>query len=97
MPSDIGINELGEFAYHSSSLQVIINTETMAETSDLLSKRLFAIKNQRISGDTEELALVIGEWHDYVANDRWKKSDVCAGEGMCRHLFGIGHHVQGEF
>lgn len=47
---------------------MIINTETMAETSDLLSKRLFAIKNQRISGDTEELALIIGEYRDFAAN-----------------------------
>ncbi|WVF71294.1 hypothetical protein IAT40_006097 [Kwoniella sp. CBS 6097] len=38
---------------------VIINTETAAETSDLLNKRLFAIKNQRMGGDVEELALII--------------------------------------
>jgi hypothetical protein len=30
------------------------------ETVDLLNKRLFAIKNQRLGGDVEELALVIG-------------------------------------
>lgn len=40
---------------------VIINTETQVETQELLNKRLFAIKNQRMGGDTEELALVIGE------------------------------------
>jgi hypothetical protein len=38
---------------------VIINTETQSETADLLNKRLFAIKNQRAGGDSEELALVI--------------------------------------
>ncbi|TYJ54546.1 hypothetical protein B9479_004773 [Cryptococcus floricola] len=38
---------------------VIINTDTAAETSELLNKRLFAIKNQRMGGDTEELALII--------------------------------------
>lgn len=38
---------------------VIINTETQAETAELLTKRLFAIKNQRMGGDTEELALII--------------------------------------
>ncbi|WVQ80831.1 hypothetical protein IAT38_002938 [Cryptococcus sp. DSM 104549] len=38
---------------------VIINTETAVETSELLNKRLFAIKNQRMGGDTEELALII--------------------------------------
>ncbi|KIR73019.1 phospholipid-transporting ATPase [Cryptococcus deuterogattii CA1014] len=39
---------------------VIVNTETAVETSELLNKRLFAIKNQRLGGDTEELALIIG-------------------------------------
>ncbi|WVR06936.1 hypothetical protein IAU60_003972 [Kwoniella sp. DSM 27419] len=38
---------------------VIINTETASETSELLNKRLFAIKNQRLGGDVEELALII--------------------------------------
>jgi phospholipid-transporting ATPase len=38
---------------------VFINTETQAETSELLNKRLFAIKNQRMGGDIEELALII--------------------------------------
>lgn len=41
--------------------QVIINTESQTDTSDLLNKRLFAIKNQRLGGDTEELALIIGQ------------------------------------
>lgn len=41
---------------------VIINTETQTETVDLLNKRLFAIKNQRMGGgDVEELALIIGK------------------------------------
>jgi hypothetical protein len=35
----------------------------MMETVDLLNKRLFAIKNQRLGGDVEELALVIGGYH----------------------------------
>jgi phospholipid-transporting ATPase len=43
---------------------VIINTESAVETADLLSKRLFAIKNQRLGGDTEELALVIGKLYE---------------------------------
>lgn len=38
---------------------VFINTESQAETSDLLNRRLFAIKNQRMGGDVEELALII--------------------------------------
>lgn len=41
------------------NLQVIINTETATETADLLNKRLFAIKNQRMGGDSEDLALII--------------------------------------
>jgi phospholipid-transporting ATPase len=40
---------------------VIINTESQTDTNELLNKRLFAIKNQRMGGDTEELALIIGE------------------------------------
>lgn len=38
---------------------VIINTETQVETNELLNKRLFAIRNQRLGGDVEELALII--------------------------------------
>ncbi|KAG7527721.1 hypothetical protein FFLO_06652 [Filobasidium floriforme] len=38
---------------------VIVNEETSEATSEFLDKRLFAIKNQRNAGDTEELALVI--------------------------------------
>lgn len=38
---------------------VIINTDNQVDTTDLLNKRLFAIKNQRMGGDTEELALII--------------------------------------
>lgn len=38
---------------------IIVNEQSAADTEDFLSKRLFAIKNQRKAGDTEELALVI--------------------------------------
>lgn len=38
-----------------------MNEETSEATSEFLNKRLFAIKNQRNAGDTEELALVIGK------------------------------------
>lgn len=41
--------------------QVIVNEATAHETQDFLHKRLQAIKNQRSSGDNEDLALVIGE------------------------------------
>ncbi len=40
-------------------MQIIVNEQSAADTEDFLSKRLFAIKNQRKAGDTEELALVI--------------------------------------
>ncbi|KAJ9119842.1 hypothetical protein QFC24_005556 [Naganishia onofrii] len=38
---------------------IIVNEETSRDTEEFLSKRLFAIRNQRNAGDTEELALVI--------------------------------------
>ncbi|WVO16102.1 hypothetical protein L204_103768 [Cryptococcus depauperatus] len=38
---------------------VIINADTAVETQELLNRRLFAIKNQRMGGDMEELALII--------------------------------------
>ena len=46
------------------------------ETSDLLNKRLFAIKNQRLGGDVEELALIIGKCsllreHYGLTRQRW--------------------------
>jgi phospholipid-transporting ATPase len=52
---------------------VIINTESQAETTDLLNKRLFAIKNQRAGGDLEELALIIdGKSLSYALEDECK-------------------------
>lgn len=41
-------------------VQIIVNEETSRDTQEFLTKRLFAIKNQRSAGDTEELALIIG-------------------------------------
>lgn len=41
-------------------MQVIVNEETAHATAEFISKRLSAIKNQRISGEQEDLALVIG-------------------------------------
>jgi hypothetical protein len=80
---------------------VIINTETQTDTNELLNKRLFAIKNQRMGGDTEELALIIGEQilsrptvKSY--NYRRQELNVRTGKGVLRRLPGIGNHVQGE-
>lgn len=43
-----------------SELQVIVNESTALGTSEFLEKRLAAIKNQRSTGELEELALIIG-------------------------------------
>lgn len=40
--------------------QVIVNEETGQATKDFISKRLVAIKNQRKTGEQEDLALIIG-------------------------------------
>lgn len=39
---------------------VIVNEETGRDTAEFIEKRLSAIKNQRISGEQEDLALIIG-------------------------------------
>ena len=63
---------------------MIINTESQTDTSELLNKRLFAIKNQRMGGDTEELALIIGKLSKFfpfgsnLIPYRRQKSDLCA-------------------
>jgi len=49
------------FNYASTHTQVIVNEETAHETEDFITKRLSAIKNQRSTGDVEDLALVIGK------------------------------------
>lgn len=99
MSTDIRVNELGalqflrDLAYH----QVIINTESQTDTNELLNKRLFAIKNQRMGGDTEELALIIGEHPSSACLiARWQELDLCIGERVLRRVPGAGHHVQGE-
>jgi phospholipid-transporting ATPase len=84
---------LKDLAYH----QVIINTESQADTNELLNKRLFAIKNQRMGGDTEELALIIGEPPSSACLiARWQKLDLCIGKRVFRRVPRAGHHVQGE-
>lgn len=79
--------------------QVIVNEETAHETAEFISKRLGAIKNQRISGEQEDLALIIG-WlrflHGIVigsADDlhcRWQEFDVCTRKGGVQVVFGVG-------
>jgi phospholipid-transporting ATPase len=69
---------------------VIINTEFQTDTSELLNKRLFAIKNQRLGGDTEELALIIGTFFGNACHLRWLadgKSLTFALEKECSDVF----------
>lgn len=67
------------------------------ETVDLLNKRLFAIKNQRLGGDVEELALVIGGYRRRSIAKRFRreKSHIRLGEGMLGRFPGARRHVQG--
>lgn len=44
-----------------SHYQVIVNEETALGTKDFLERRLIAIKNQRNTGELEDLALIIGQ------------------------------------
>jgi len=67
MPLDLGVYELGaEYSlwFRVSCLphrQVIVNEETALGTKDFLERRLTAIKNQRSTGELEDLALIIGQ------------------------------------
>lgn len=67
MSTDFGIHEPGTrrvFYFHATTFlfpsQVIINEENAQDTSDFITKRLSAIKNQRSTGELEDLALIIG-------------------------------------
>ena len=44
----------------STCFKVIVNEENAHNTKEFLTKRLTAIKNQRTSGELEDLALIIG-------------------------------------
>lgn len=48
------------FSANSQHDQVIVNEENAHDTQEFLTKRLTAIKNQRSSGELEDLALIIG-------------------------------------
>jgi phospholipid-transporting ATPase len=43
---------------------VVVNEETARDTQEFISKRLSAIKNQRSTGELEDLALIIGKKDD---------------------------------
>lgn len=80
---------------------MIVNEETAHETAEFVSKRLSAIKNQRNSGEQEDLALIIGGsrrrfflvQNGYWGSSlqcRWQESDVCARKGVGQVVFGVG-------
>lgn len=46
--------------------QVIVNEESSHETAEFILKRLSAIKNQRNSGEQEDLALIIGVLRSFL-------------------------------
>lgn len=41
---------------------VVVNEETAHDTAEFIEKRLGAIRNQKSSGEQEDLALIIGAW-----------------------------------
>lgn len=47
---------------------MIVNEENAHDTQEFLAKRLSAIKNQRNTGDVEDLALIIGVWYGNLYN-----------------------------
>ena len=68
MPFDIRIYEFGTYPrLHLQKsgvvnfVQVIVNEENAHDTQEFITKRLSAIKNQRSSGELEDLALIIGQ------------------------------------
>jgi len=46
--------------------QVIVNEDNARDTEEFLTKRLSAIKNQRSTGELEDLALIIGNIHQHL-------------------------------
>lgn len=74
---DFGIDEFGtsvttalESLLSRCHSQVIVNEENAHDTGEFLNKRLHAIKNQRSSGELEDLALIIGQT-SFVLADRF--------------------------
>lgn len=67
MSIDLGVYELGmlwiRYSYARTDItpQVIVNEENARDTGEFIQKRLSAIKNQRSTGELEDLALIIGQ------------------------------------
>lgn len=45
---------------------MIVNEDNARDTEEFLTKRLSAIKNQRSTGELEDLALIIGNIHQHL-------------------------------
>lgn len=78
-----------------------MNEGNSLDTQEFLTKRLSAIKNQRSTGELEDLALVIGTPPDYnilllftFRCGRWEESWFCSRERSVKNVSGIGYHVQ---
>ena len=78
-----------------------MNEGNAHDTQEFLTKRLSAIKNQRSTGELEDLALVIGKLLDYSILRlftfrccRWEKSWFRPRERTVKNVSGIGNHVQ---
>lgn len=81
--------------------QVIVNEENAHDTAEFISKRLTAIKNQRSSGELEDLALIIGALrvltgYSRHANpfQRREEPHICPREGAVKVLPGAGSALQ---
>ena len=78
-----------------------MNEGNAHDTLEFLTKRLTAIKNQRSTGELEDLALVIGTPPDYnilplftSRCGRWEKSWFRSRKRSVKNVFGISYHVQ---
>lgn len=76
-----------------------MNEDTALGTKDFIERRLSAIKNQRSTGELEDLALIIGEYPRRMLEQsikrpfRWQEFDICPRKGYLQGLFGIGYVV----
>lgn len=109
MSSYLGIHEFGSSSsswelpnYPETICKVIVNEETAHDTHEFLSKRLSAIKNQRSTGEMEDLALVIGTFFSvlpqlrsvFTSLLRWQEFDIRVGKGALQDIPGACCHVQ---
>lgn len=109
MSSYLGIHEFGSSSsswelpnYPETICKVIVNEETAHDAHEFLSKRLSAIKNQRSTGEMEDLALVIGTFFSvlpqlrsvFTSLLRWQEFDIRVGKRAIQDIPGACCHVQ---